>query len=145
MKLEQKGILAGVARRMFELSQVRLKIDQEEEALWDEFHRIADDVAGAGETFKFIAHGLVPPQHLGRIHTTSPMSIDVVKLRPALTEAQWKLITRQERVFDLTLLEKAVAGGKVAREDVQAATKGGGAYTRKVPIGPATNAEIKAG
>ena len=143
MDKKQSGVLAGIVGRMSELARERGKIEAEETVLWDEFYAIADDLVGEQQSFKFIALDLDPPQHLGRTRATSPTTVDPVLLRQLLNDGEWKIVTRQERVLDMERLTGAVHRNLIKTEDVQAATKGGGAYCRRLMVGPASNNEIK--
>jgi len=143
MDKKKAGVLEGLVLRLAAIGVERQVLDDETDILWREFDRIADDVAGEGGSFKYVALSAEPPQHIGRVATQTPTSFDAAALERELTAEQWKLVTRQVRVLDATLLEAALAKGKLARDAVAAAQKGGKAYTRRVSVAPASPAEIK--
>lgn len=113
--------LVGIVARMKELEQTRQDVEAEQKVLWDRFYAIADDVAGEGASYKYVDKDAEAT--MARSAVNYNPTVNPSKLQELLPEAQWKIITRTERVLDMALLEKAVASGRVSKEDVTSVTE----------------------
>lgn len=112
----------AIVRRQKELKHEVIEREEEQGMLWRRFDELADELGGEGQSFKAVS--IEAAWKLHRIRVEPSPRINVPQLRAALTDEQWKLVTKPaERQFDVSLLEKAVAGGKITAETVGAVTE----------------------
>src|SRR3990167_5658048 len=92
----------AIAARILEIREERDDLDTEEKGLWKRIFEIADDIAGDGQSWRFVDPEL--GKVIGReMHQQSPRII-VGMLQAALKKEEWLMVTRQERVLDNTKL-----------------------------------------
>lgn len=137
-----EGTITGIVKRLDELKKQSADIELEQKAQWKQFDDLADELGDKESSFNFVAGELDPPRKASRIYVKPAPALNPTKLQTALTEEQWKGITRQTRVFDVSLLEAAVAAGKIKPEDVEAAMEGGNSYYRHTGPTEPTAAEL---
>lgn len=131
----------AIGSRITEIREEKNKLDEEERGLWQRFFEICDDLAGEGESFKHVIPDIA--QTIAReMHTSTPQLL-IEAFKEELTDEQWKSITRQERVFDMAKLERAVEKGTVPSDLVNQHTQ----YKPPVPhkkLRAATKKELQA-
>ena len=132
--------LASIIRRLDEMKKGDADRAAEQEILWKRVYELADDLAGEGEAYTYLDPEL--KMSIGRSVAQSKPQLDVAALRLALTDEEWKLVTRQERVFDADKLELAVAQDKIAAAVVQEATTTPPPTMRKSGPKAATKAQL---
>jgi len=107
----------GIAKRLKELKTEKRELNEEEDLLFDRLHEIADDEVGEMNPYRYTSRD--DQWTVGRIIAQNSPRIDEEALEKELSHAQWILVTRQERVLDLPLLELALTRGDVPVEIVQ--------------------------
>ena len=118
--------LHGMSKQLLKLRKAKGKIEQEEALLWKRFFEIADDLEGEDQSFRYVDPELQMAM-AREMHQAQPQ-VNVDHLGTLLTDEQWKMVTKPQRVFEMGLLEEAVARGKIEAEMVERATE------RKPPV-----------
>lgn len=113
--------VTAIATRLKELRTTSEQITEEEDTLWKRFFEICDDLAGEKENYKAV----IP--EIGwaiarEMHQASPKLL-VENLKKELTEEGWKLISRPERVLDMSKLEYAIDKGLISTDLVNEHTE----------------------
>jgi len=113
--------LSAIVAQMEKLRNQKKDLDKEEKILWYRFFEICDDIAGPGQSYRFI-HPDLELAIAREMHQATP-TLNIEALKDSLNEEQWKAITRQEHVFDIIKLEIAVANGLLSKELVEQFTE----------------------
>jgi len=100
--------IGRIIARLGEIKAVKEALLQEESALWDSFHGIADAAAGKEQPYRFLdsESALVLARVLAE-------RLDVAKLEERLSDAAWRAVTVPARRFERPLLDAAILKGKV--------------------------------
>ncbi len=132
--------VSGIAGRIKEIRSERDTLDEEESTLWKRFFEIADDTAGEQESFKRIIpeieHTIAREMH----QATPRLNVDA--LYQNLSPDEWKSITKQQRVFDLTKLEEQMGKGNISPDLIARHTEEKPPVAHKM-FKPATAKELK--
>lgn len=103
------------------IREQRETLDIEEDMLWKHVFDIADDIEGPEKPYRYTHRELLLT--IGRVMAENSPRLDEEKLKEILTDEQWIICTKQERVFDIERLTIAVAKGVISKEDVESATE----------------------
>lgn len=132
--------VSAIVKQMQKIRNEQGELNEEETILWRRFFDIADDIAGANQNHRYVEPKL--KLYIAReMHQQTP-SLNVAQLEATLTPEQWKLVTRQQRVFSMAHLEDALAKGLVDRTLVESfmETKPSVPHRR---FGPATKGDLE--
>lgn len=113
MKIDMENVI----RKLLEIREQKELLQSEEDALWQEVFKFADEQSGPGKPMRYLdkSTGYV----IGRVVAVQE-KLDEAKLESVLNHKQWLLVTVPKRVVEPTLLEAALTTGQVSRELVQA-------------------------
>ncbi len=113
-------MVKGIVERLKDISEEKTTLEAEETMLWAKFYGYVDDTEGEGQPYRWTHPDL--KWTIGRVMAENSPRLDETRLKEQLTETQWQMCTKQIRAFDLDRLTDAVAGQKIDKEDVVAAT-----------------------
>ena len=103
--------VSAIATRIRDLRVALADLNDEERLLWKRFFEICDDLAGEKESYKAIVSEI--EYVIAReMHDVTPKLL-VESLKADLTHEQWKNITKQERVLDMSKMETAIGKGVI--------------------------------
>ncbi len=114
------GIAKGILERLKIIGEEQTKLAAETDMLWSRMYAFIDDVAGENQAYRYTHPTL--KWTIGRVIAENSPRLDPEALKTSLPTDQWKLCTKQQRVFDLDRLTEAVAEGKISKDDVASAT-----------------------
>ena len=114
------GIAKGILERLKEIDEEQTRLGAETDMLWSRMYAFINDTVGEGQPYRWTHPNL--KWTIGRVMAENSPRLDPEALRAAIPTSQWKLCTKQERIFNLDRLTDAVADGKISKDDVAAAT-----------------------
>lgn len=138
--MAEEQVVRGIVERLAQIEQATTKLEAEQDMLWRQFYGLVDDTVGADQPYRWTHPTLKIT--IGRVIAENSPRLDEAALEKSLTEEQWRICTRQMRVFDMERLTKAVAEDQIQQADVQAATSQKSPTARK-HFKPASKAELK--
>ena len=103
--------VTAIATRILELREEKDRLVEEETTLWKRFFEIADDLAGENESYKVLIPEL--ERTIAREMHQATDSLIIDDLKASLTDEEWKMVSIQTRVFDMTKLEEAIGKDKI--------------------------------
>jgi hypothetical protein len=113
-------MVRGIVERLKTISEEVITLGAEEEMLWKQFYGFIDDAVGADQPYRWTHPDL--KMTIGRVMAENSPRLDVGRLEEILTDDEWRLCTKQVRIFDADRLTAEVAAGGIKKDDVQAAT-----------------------
>lgn len=133
-------MVRGIIERLKTIGEEVTTLGAEEGMLWEQFYGFIDDAVGVDQPYRWTHPDL--KMTIGRVIAENSPRLDVEKLEGILTADEWKLCTKQVRVFDADRLTTEVAAGNIKKEDVQAVTSQKPPTSRK-HFRPASKDELK--
>ncbi len=116
----------AIAGKILSIREQLDELNEEEDLNWKRFFEICDDVAGTEQNYRVVVPEI--ERVIAReMHQASPKLLTDA-LRNDLTPKQWKSITIQTRVFDMTKLEEQIGKGTIDADLVNNHTE------RKPPV-----------